>query len=127
MALGSNPVLVALDNMHHRKCYICETKEALAIAVAHFNADGDRFNWGNLLLACHRYHSNIKLAKYNEMLEPCDISIDVVSVIRLDVQKSPNSHINIGKVVALPGVEQTVELLDKVFNSNDVIIETPIQ
>lgn len=52
------------------------------------------------------------------MLEPCYISIDVVRAIKLDVPKSPNSHIKIEKVVMLPGVEQTVELLDKVFNSN---------
>jgi uncharacterized protein (TIGR02646 family) len=113
---NAEDVLDSLDRMQHSKCYICESRFELAIAVEHFDSDGDRYDWHNLFLACHRCNSNLKGAKYNKMLDPCDHSIDAVRAIRHDIPKSSNSQINIAKAFDVSGVELTVSLIDNVFN-----------
>ena len=116
---NTDDVLKSLNEMSYSKCYICESRYPEALAVEHFDANGDRHDWNNLLLACHRCNSNLKGARYNELLNPCDQAVDVVRLIRHDVPKGPNSPIRIEKVIDHQGVDLTVELLDNVFNLDD--------
>ena len=116
---NTDDVLKSLKEMCHNKCYICEVSDPLSVAVEHFDAEGDRHDWNNLFLACHRCNSNIKLNKYNNLLNPCDDNIDVVKAIAHDIPKSPNSKIHIRAQDQSPPTVETAELLDKVFNNDD--------
>ncbi len=116
---NAQDVLESLNDMQYSKCYICESRYELALAVEHFDANGDRYDWNNLFLACHRCNSNLKGARYNQMIDPCDHAIDALRAIRHDIPKSPNSRINIARALEINGVESTVRLIDRVFNLGD--------
>lgn len=117
----SKDVLEALNKVFHKKCYICETSEPLDINVEHFvphEGDGDlKFDWSNLYFSCGRCN-NIKLAKYDDLLDCCDPNTDVVRAIKhlpplmpyggnLRIEAQYNDNIT----------QLTAELLNRVFNS----------
>lgn len=117
----SEDVWTALNKVFHKKCYICETSEPQDINVEHFlphKGDEDlKFDWNNLYYSCGRCN-NIKLAKYDTLLDCCDPKVDVVRAIKhippstpyaqkLQIQAKDDDEIT----------KLTAELLDKVFNS----------
>lgn len=56
----------------HNKCYICEDKPTtinVEHIVPHRSDPALKFDWGNLLIACG-HCNNIKLAKYDDILDP---------------------------------------------------------
>lgn len=117
----SDDVLEALKKVFHKKCYICETSEPLDINVEHFVAhEGDedlKFDWNNLYFSCGRCN-NIKLAKYNGLIDCCDPDTDVVRTVKHLPPSTPYAkHLQIEAQSDDDKTQLTAELLDKVFNS----------
>lgn len=117
----SEDVLKALNKVFHKKCYICETVEPQDINVEHFVPhQGNRFlkfDWNNLYFSCGRCN-NIKLAKYNDLLDCCNSAVDVVRAIKHVPPSTPYAQqLQIQARADDNKTKLTAELLDKVFNS----------
>lgn len=119
----SEDVHEALQDCFFGKCYICETKDPLDINIEHFiprKTDSSKaYEWENLYLACARCN-NIKLAKYENILDCC--KGDIWSNIKL----LPGFSMRTRKltVVALTTDKETIttaKLLDSVYNSDHSI------
>lgn len=118
----SEDVWKALSKVFHKKCYICETCEPLDINVEHFAPhEGDedlKFDWNNLYFSCGRCN-NIKLAKYDDLLDCCDTETDVVRAIKHSPPSTPYANnIRIEAQLNDDKTQRTAKLLDKVFNSH---------
>lgn len=114
-------VLDALSRVFHKKCYICETKEPIDINVEHFEPHlGDidkKFNWENLYFSCGRCN-NIKLARYNDLLDCCDSNVDVLRLIKHVPPITPYAKcLRIEPQCDDEKTKLTAELIEKVFNS----------
>lgn len=111
----------ALSRVFNKKCYICETKEPNDINVEHFEphlSDPDKkFDWGNLYFSCGRCN-NIKLAKYDELIDCCDPRIDVLRAIKHVPPVTPYAKsLRIEAQHEDEKTKLTAELIEKVFNS----------
>lgn len=118
-------VYVALKTIFFNKCYLCETKNPLSVNIEHLHAhQGDlvkKFDWNNLYYVCGRCN-NVKLVKYNEILDSCDKKTDVFKAIKLSVPTSPKAKsINIQAMDDDPKTIMTKKLLDEIFNSNNTL------
>lgn len=114
-------VFDALSRVFYNKCYICETKEPVDINIEHFEPHlGDvakKFNWENLYLSCGRCN-NIKLAKYDDLLDCCDSNIDVLRSIKHVPPVTPYAkYLRIEPQFDDEKTRLTAELIEKVFNS----------
>lgn len=122
----SEDVYEKLTNDFHNKCYICETPEPHDVNVEHFvshrnNNEHLKFNWKNLYLSCSRCN-NIKGQAFDNLLDCCDPNIDVYKSLKLLPPRSPSGlSVQIEKRVELPGIDETVELLNRVYNSDRTI------
>jgi len=117
----SKDVWEELSKVFHKKCYICETSEPQDINVEHFvphQGDEDlKFDWNNLYFSCGRCN-NIKLAKYNELLDCCDPSTDVVRAVKHLPPLMPyGGNLRIEAQRDDDKTKLTAELLNRVFNS----------
>ncbi|EIY8042131.1 hypothetical protein MNR05_002248 [Vibrio vulnificus] len=117
----SEDVWKALNKVFHKKCYICETSEPQDINVEHFvphEGDEDlKFNWNNLYFSCGRCN-NIKLARYDDLLDCCDPDTDVVRAVKHLPPSTPYAkQLQIEAQHDDYKTKLTAELLDKVFNS----------
>lgn len=103
------------------KCYICEQKKPTSINVEHFTPHKDdnnlKFDWNNLFYSCG-HCNNVKLAKeeFDDILN-CTIKtddVDTAIIYRFNPfpKEKPTFEINISS----PKVNNTITLLDKVFN-----------
>lgn len=117
----SKDVLDALSKVFHNKCYICETCEPQDINVEHFipheGVQDLKFDWNNLYLSCGRCN-NIKLVKYDHLLDCCNKNIDVVRAIKHLPPLTPFAKKLI--IEAQNNDDKTLltaELLARVFNS----------
>ncbi|MBA6245028.1 MULTISPECIES: HNH endonuclease [unclassified Psychrobacter] len=118
----SEDVWEALNKVFHKKCYICETSEPQDINVEHFvphKGDEDlKFDWNNLYLSCARCN-NIKLAKYDDLLDCCDPDTDVIQAIKYLPPTTPYAkHLQIEAQRDDDKTKLTAEFLNKVFNSD---------
>ena len=117
----SQDVWKALNKVFHKKCYICETSEPQDINVEHFiphkGNEVLKFDWNNLYYSCGRCN-NIKLVKYDALLDCCDPNIDVVRAVRHIPPSTPYAkQLQIQAKNDDEKTKLTAELLDKVFNS----------
>lgn len=117
----SEDVWKALNKVFHKKCYICETSEPEDINVEHFVPHkGDeslKFNWNNLYFSCGRCN-NIKLAKYDVLLDCCDPDTDVVRAVKHLPPSTPYAkQLHIEAQYDNCKTKLTAELLNQVFNS----------
>ncbi|WP_131668669.1 HNH endonuclease [Psychrobacter pygoscelis] len=117
----SEDVWEALNKVFHKKCYICETREPHDINVEHFvpheGNEDLKFDWSNLNLSCSRCN-NIKLVKYNDLLDCCDPNTDVIRAIKRLPPSTPYAKkLQIEAQLDDDKTKLTAELLDKVFNS----------
>lgn len=118
----SEDVWEALNRVFHKKCYICETSEPLDINVEHFvphkGNEDLKFDWNNLYFSCGRCN-NIKLAKYDDLLDCCDTEIDVVRAIKhVPPATAYAKHLQIEAQCDDDKTQRTAELIDKIFNSS---------
>lgn len=117
----SKDVWEELNKVFHKKCYICETSEPQDINVEHFVPhQGDenlKFDWNNLYFSCGRCN-NIKLSKYDDLLDCCDPTTDVVRAVKHLPPSTPYAkHLPIEAQYDDEKTQLTAELLNKVFNS----------
>lgn len=110
-----------LCKIFFEKCYICETKEPHDINVEHFAPHkGDvykKYDWCNLYLACSRCN-NIKSAEFDDILDCCDIGVDVFRAIKHVPPVTPYAKsIRLEAMLTDARTINTCQLLDKVFNS----------
>lgn len=118
-------VLNKLREIFYDKCYLCEIKDPTSINVEHFDAhQGDldkKFDWNNLFYVCGRCN-NIKLAKYNKLLDCTDDNVDVFRSIKHLPPHTPyQSKIIIDPMVTDEKTVETADLLDEIFNTDRTI------
>ncbi|MGB0922653.1 MAG: HNH endonuclease [Pseudoalteromonas shioyasakiensis] len=124
----SKDVWDALKKVFHKKCYICETSAPSEINVEHFVPhEGNevlKYDWNNLYLSCGRCN-NIKLAKYNDLLDCCDPDTDVVRAIKYKPPLTPYARkLQIEAQSDDDKTRLTAELLNRVFNSEHTTNKT---
>jgi hypothetical protein len=117
----SEPVYSLLYSDFYGKCYICEdttfTSPEIEHRVSQSNNAESKYDWHNLFLCCS--HCNgIKGNKYDNIID-CTV-IDPESYLSLAVSNIKDIVIKIKGDI--PGLQETAELLDKVYNG----IQLPI-
>jgi len=118
-------VLNNLKEIFHDKCYLCEIKDPTSINVEHFDAhQGDekkKFDWNNLYYVCGRCN-NIKLARYNNLLDCADPTYDVFKLVKHLPPHTPyQSKILIQAMDKDAKTLETAQLLDEIFNTEKTI------
>ena len=120
------PVVVnALKEEFHDKCYICEQKNIKSVNIEHFKPHKkDRelmFDWYNLYYACS-HCNNIKLAKYDNILDPGNPEEDVENSIHYGMPiLHKRAQVEIRACVDSEKTHNTVELLNYVYNGKTAI------
>lgn len=126
---GGKDVLEALEKIFYGKCYLCEIKEPVSLNVEHFvSHQGDedkKFDWNNLYYVCGRCN-NVKLTKYDDLIDCTDPNVDVFRAIKHLPPYSPRGPIVVQ--AEIPGVKaaSTAELLDEIFNAAEKSINKQI-
>ncbi|MGZ4956082.1 MAG: hypothetical protein ACXV8Q_13325 [Methylobacter sp.] len=115
----------SLEEIFFSKCYLCETKEPHDINVEHFNAHmgnlNKKFDWNNLYFVCSRCN-NIKLAKYNNLIDCCDLNQDVFRAIKHLPPATPYAkNVCVTAMNHDAKTTETQELLDAIFNSEHTV------
>jgi len=118
-------VLNKLREIFYDKCYLCEIKDPTSINVEHFDAHqgnlDKKFDWNNLFYVCGRCN-NIKLAKYNNLLDCTNNDVDVFRLIKQLPPHTPyQSKIIIEPMAADDKTIETADLLDEIFNTEKTI------
>lgn len=118
-------VITALKEEFHDKCYICEQKHITSINIEHFKAHkGNKdlmFDWNNLYWACS-HCNNLKLGKYDNILDPGNPEEDVESSIHYGMPiLHKRAQVEISPCIVNEKVNQTVELLNYVYNGKTSI------
>ncbi|MNG96476.1 hypothetical protein D3C79_555450 [compost metagenome] len=118
-------VLNKLREIFYDKCYLCEIKDPTSINVEHFDAHqgnlDKKFDWNNLFYVCGRCN-NIKLAKYNNLLDCTSNDVDVFRLIKQLPPHTPyQSKIIIEPMAADDKTTETADLLDEIFNTEKTI------
>jgi len=117
----SEPVYSLLYSDFYGKCYICEdatfTSPEVEHRVSQSNSVESKYDWNNLFLSCS-HCNNIKSNKYDNIID-CTV-VDPESYLPLAV--SNIKDIVIKAKGNIQGLQETAELLDKVYNG----IQSPI-
>lgn len=112
-------VLKRLKDDFHNKCYICEEKEPSTINVEHFRPHkGDKelkFVWNNLFLSCG-HCNNIKLAKYDDILDCTDNSVVILDLLKFEIKPFPKEKTQISALTSDKQAVLTSQLLNEVYN-----------
>ena len=115
---NTDEVIVALHEMFYGKCYICESVGDKSMDVEHripCKGDDDlRYDWNNIFLSC-AYCNNIKLAKYDHILDCTVEDVDLLIAFHRDGYLRKDSKISIIALDRRPETVQTVELLNAVY------------
>lgn len=119
---NTKDVVDILEPMFHGKCYLCEQDELTDPEIEHFDPHmGDetkKYNWGNLYYSCGRCNS-IKGTRHTNLLDCCDINIDVLRGIKCLLPSCPDSDILISTQLNNPQANNTVELLNRCYNEKN--------
>lgn len=118
----------ALVSIFYNKCYLCETNELHDINIEHFKPHkGDKalkFSWKNLYYACGRCN-NIKLARYENILDCCNPSDDVFRSIKCLPPVMPgSSRLSIVAMSDDARVIETCDLLNEIYNNESTVNKT---
>ncbi|EAP93722.1 hypothetical protein V12B01_21741 [Vibrio splendidus 12B01] len=119
-------VVVALKDVFHKKCYLCERDEIHDVEIEHFvpqAAGGDRMDWNNLFYSCSRCNG-IKSNGHLNLLNCTDPSINVCREIRLKAFPTPDSDVLVEPQSDNPSEEtlNTVELLKLCYNNSSTAL-----
>lgn len=122
---SNEDVVTQLRKIFYDKCYICEIKDPTSINVEHFHPHkGDiskKHDWNNLFYVCGRCN-NIKLAKYENLLDCSDPSVDVCMLLKHMPPHTPyQKKLIIEAMGSDPKTEETARLLNDVFNTDSTI------
>jgi hypothetical protein len=119
-------VLYTIRRDFYNKCYICEQRAPITINVEHFVPHrGDhnlKFEWANLYYACG-HCNNIKLAKtmFDNILDVTDVNHEVDKKIRYHINPYPKENAEFQSIENTEVVNNTVELLDAVYNGTTTL------
>lgn len=112
----------ALFNDHHGKCYLCEQQTGKNFEIEHLKPKAPgyspllEFSWTNLFLSC-KYWNGRKPNSF-DILNPTTINIEDIISHRIDLySKKVEFHSSQTDI----NVQQTIELLDKLFNGKSQI------
>ena len=119
-------VVHALKEEFHDKCYICEQKNIKSINIEHFKPHKGSnkelmFDWNNLYYACG-HCNNLKLAKYDDILDPGNPEEDVEESIHYGMPiLHKRAQVEITACIDNEKTHNTVELLNYVYNGKTAI------
>lgn len=119
-------VVDALKEEFHDKCYICEQKNIKSINIEHFKPHKGSnkelmFDWNNLYYACG-HCNNLKLAKYDDILDPGNPEEDVEESIHYGMPiLHKRAQVEITACIDNEKTHNTVELLNYVYNGKTAI------
>lgn len=113
-------VIDALKLIFNNKCYICENKKITSYNIEHLRPHKDqnidlKFDWNNLFLTCG-HCNNIKSSRYENILDCTEVDVDELIAFRKDGNFAWDEHIEIKPIVNSLEVDETVDLLKKVYN-----------
>ncbi len=112
-------VLERLKDDFHNKCYICEEHAPSTLNVEHFkphkNDKNLKFDWNNLFLSCG-HCNNIKLAKYDNLIDCTDNTETVTDLLKFEIKPFPLEKAKITPLVSRLDINSTAQLLDEVYN-----------
>lgn len=108
------------------KCYLCEQTDFGNVNVEHFvphlnKSEALRTDWNNLYYACS--HCNgIKGSRHKELLDCCEESHNVDTVISLEAPSVPNGKIVLNNVLTEDSelfelTNKTIALLEQCYNN----------
>lgn len=112
-------VVEALKLIFNKKCYICESKKVTTYNIEHFRPHKDidrdlKFDFDNLFLSCG-HCNNIKLGKYENILDCRKIDVDELIAFRKKGNFAWNEKIEIVPLQHSTQIDETVELLKRVY------------
>ncbi len=113
-------VLERLNQDFHNKCYLCESKAPTSLNIEHRvphqgNVDL-KFDWNNLFYVCG-YCNNIKLAKFNDILDCTQESDHVETFMRYELDiSSMTVNVLLTLIESNPRAVETQELLGNIYN-----------
>lgn len=119
-------VVNALKEEFHDKCYICEQKNIKNINIEHFKPHKGSnkelmFDWNNLYYACG-HCNNLKLSKYDNILDPGNSEEDVEESIHYGMPiLHKRAQVEITACIDSEKTNNTVELLNYVYNGKTAI------
>ncbi len=124
----SADVLEALAEIFFDKCYLCETKNPTSInvehLVAHRGSVEKMYDWNNLYFCCSRCN-NVKLDRFNNLLDCTDERYDVCALIKHLPPHTPyQNRLTIQAMSPDPKAVETAGLLDEIFNGDKTINKT---
>lgn len=113
-------VIDALKLIFNNKCYICENKKITSYNIEHLRPHKDqnidlKFDWNNLFLTCG-HCNNIKSSRYENILDCTEVDVDELIAFRKEGNFAWDEHIEIKSIVNSTEVDETVDLLKKVYN-----------
>jgi hypothetical protein len=118
-----DPVFSTIRDDCCNKCYICEEKGATSLEVEHRVSQSfdpsRKYDWNNLLLSC-RHCNRIKGGQYNNILD-CT-RVDPEDYISLSLETGLYEKVAIVKKSETDGVDETIELLEKVYNGESTAL-----
>ena len=121
---NTQEVVKVLEKMFFGKCYLCEQDELSDPEIEHFVAhEGDKtkkYDWNNLYYSCSRCNS-IKSNRHNNLIDCCDVSVDVFRRFRCLMPQTPDGPVTIEPMEESNCVftQNTVTLLDRCYNENN--------
>lgn len=120
---NSEDVLERLVEDFFNKCYLCEEKEISGINVEHLKPHkGDidkKFQWENLFLVCP-HCNNTKLGNEDEILDCTNSSHKIYDWIEYNFTSFPKTKVELKIINNIDIVNNTVTLLDKIYNGSTV-------
>jgi HNH endonuclease len=122
-------VMSQLVTDFHNKCYMCEDYGSSTLNIEHFKPHrGDRalmFEWANLFLACG-HCNNQKLANptFDNILDCTNDKHLILQLIKFEIRSFPKELAQITAISQDEKVVNTVELLQKVYNSDNTESKT---
>jgi uncharacterized protein (TIGR02646 family) len=116
----TGPLYELLKNDFNEKCYICEdiaAKHGIEIdhLKAHHGCDIRKYNWNNLFFSCH--HCNrLKNANFDTIIDCTQDDPEDYFSLAITTNTSMKTEIAITKIKDSPYIDETIKLLDRVYN-----------
>jgi uncharacterized protein (TIGR02646 family) len=118
-------VLNILASDCHDKCYICEIKPTtinVEHIIPHRSDPMLKFEWNNLFIACG-HCNNIKLAKYDDILNPTQCDPEEHIALSIEVTDDITEQVHVESMKDDESTLMTVELLGLVYNGGSTDIK----
>lgn len=107
-------VNMALRDIFHGKCYICENKKATSYQIEHlipYKGNIDlKYKWDNLFWVC-AHCNNIKLDKYNPIIDCTKEDVETLIAFRKEGYFGEQEELVFTPLKESKEVENTIELL----------------